>query len=1328
MRATMRNSGVGMAFIAALAILWAVPARAAQQFQGVCAVVKIEILQELTLERIGFLATLEITNNEVDASITNFSAELTFENPRLSTEDQVNDASDLFFVQSPKLTGIEAIDGTGIIRPGQTAKIEWFIIPKIAAGGTTPDGVMYRVGARLAGYLNGEPIPPELLEVIPDTITVRPEPQLEITYFQPRDVQGDDPFTPDVVESPIPFTLGVLVKNAGYGPARKVKVVSQQPRIVENLQRLLLVAQLIGARVDDQPLDRASLTIDLGDIEPGKCRKGAWDMITSLSGEFVEFRASYTHASELGGRETSIIKSLNAYFIAHEVLNDQPGRDDLLDFLADTVPDPDNIPDFLYESDCNVLPVNHLTDVEVVSYDGSQAVVRATADFENWVYMRLDDPAQARYPIAKVVRSDGKVLSEHNVWTNVRYRRSDNARLAFLNIFDFVELGATYEYTVYYRPPESDVLPPVTTLYFAGPVEKAGDVAYVTPDTQLYFIAEDESTVATYYRLDDEPEFRPAYPFRISEPGEHRVWYYSEDVFGNRETLRMDRVVVAGGPPEIAAFSADTERIVFAGDAVTVRSTQMGLTFEPAGAGGTLTAQAYVYRGAYGWVTVAGVPVSPTPSENAVLAIGGDNVDFYRYRVGGGGWSAERAVSEPLSLTGLSGAVTVAVLGRSAHGDYPAEDQAVVVSWTVDPEAPAFAASGVPPTPTRSAGAAIRFSGVPYYCYRVDGGAYVPAAEADTVNLSFLSEGVHQVEVLPRSGELEACPGDEPGYAVRWTVDPRYGWEFPVSERVRQEDLGEVGGGPVSFAWDGRDEAGAVVPPGWYTVQVTVRDALGQSASAVHLVEVEEMLPEGRGVASGGLQQRPDAAGTWLVWQEQRADGNWDVRGLSLEAQPWTPVWITEDPQDQERPRTDGRWVVWQDRQPDGSWDVRARELGSGSEPVAVTDTPGADETRPDVDWPWVVYQRRPAGDPDAPWQVWAHNLLTGDSGPVDPSSQDQKDPSVHAGRVVWQDLRDVGNGEIYLADLEEGTPSVRLTHDPGGQFHPDIFGDWVVWEDNRNLQVDLYGYDLLRGAVVRLTDTPFDEATPRADGSWVVYAEDSAGETRNNLRVLSLWNRASVQLTNAASDKATPVLASGWMAWADDRSGLWQVMAARLPDLQPVFDNRNLVAVTPDMASRQGSAFALLRRWHDEAGVTEITRYVSLLPQPVAETASWSNGPVGVNFGLEPGSFLWVGFDDTRILDLGAGTCGALDLAEGVNAVGYTCFPDGYSAFRLIRDLGLANVSAVRVLDSGAGRWRAALVRGGRIVGEDFPVPRVAVVLLDMSQPLTGWQPGGTP
>ena len=270
------------------------PAQAAQQFQGLCSYIRIEIQQELALERVGFLATLEVTNNEGDAVITDFSSALTFTKEVLDDQDNVinEDVSDLFFVKPPVLTGINDIDGLGIIEPGETARVEWFIIPKISAGGDSQVGIQYEVGADLAGSLYGDEIDPAVLEVIPDTITVKPEPQLDITYFQPRDVDGDNPFTPDVVETPIPFTLGVLVKNVGFGQANKVTVDSEQPKIVENTQNLLVVPKLLSARISDEPLSGTpTLTLNLGNIPPQDCKKGAWDMITTLSGVFTEFYA-----------------------------------------------------------------------------------------------------------------------------------------------------------------------------------------------------------------------------------------------------------------------------------------------------------------------------------------------------------------------------------------------------------------------------------------------------------------------------------------------------------------------------------------------------------------------------------------------------------------------------------------------------------------------------------------------------------------------------------------------------------------------------------------------------------------------------------------------------------------------------------------------------------------------------------------------------------------------------------------------------------------------------------------------------------------------------
>ena len=612
--------------------LWAVcllafallPVKAQQQFAGVCARVKMEILQELTLERIGFEATLELTNNDGDDPITDFSAELTFENPLLTTNQIPNDSSQLFFVRAPTFENIENVSGTGAIGPTKKAVIRWFIIPKISAGGMSPDGVKYRVGAILSGKIRGKAIPDEVLKVFPATIPVKPEPQLEITYFQPRDVQGDDPFTPEV-ESPIPFTVGVLVKNSGFGLAKKMKIASQQPRIVENRQSLLLIAQLLGSRVNDSSLANGNLTVELGDLNPGQTIKGAWDMITSLSGEFVEFKASYTHASELGGLETSVIKALNAYFITHEALNDQPGRDNIKDFLTDT--DDDLIPDALYESEGNVLPVNYLQNAQIAG-GGYQYTVTLNADKGSWGFFRVADPAQARLPISRVVRSDGKVINPNNTWTNIRYQKGTNQRDNWLNFMDLVNVG-TYTYAITYAPVAQDTNPPVTTLHFAGAVTQTGGKHYITPETQMYFLSDDVSPVSIFYSVTNSA-FLPALPFRLQNPGEYTIRFYATDSFGNREGTNTATLVVSGvSSLDFASISGPTDPIAIPGDASSIRPGTADITFA-AGVNPTpVNAQVDVFQGVVGWATVRNVPSSPTRSATASLIVQGDNCLLY---------------------------------------------------------------------------------------------------------------------------------------------------------------------------------------------------------------------------------------------------------------------------------------------------------------------------------------------------------------------------------------------------------------------------------------------------------------------------------------------------------------------------------------------------------------------------------------------------------------------------------------------------------------------------------------------------------------------------
>lgn len=1295
-----------------------------QQFQGVCANVKIEILQELAFERIGFEATLEITNNLGGDPITDFSARLTFSDPGDIVGGVPRDVSDRFFVQRPRLTDVNATDGTGVIGPTKTGIVRWFIIPKPAAGGTLPQGKKYEVGVNMSGKMGGVEIPKNIFFAIPDTITVKPEPELEIRYFQPRDVQGDDPFTPEV-ESPIPFTLGVLVKNAGYGPARAVRINSQQPKIVENRAGLILIARLLGARVQDSALNESSLAVNLGDIPPAEARKGAWDMITSLSGEFIEFKASYTHRDELGGLETSLIKTLEAHFIAREVLNDDPGRDRILDFLADTDRDELQLPDTLYESQGQVLPVNHEPNASVTTpLSGRTFVVTVNRQFEGWGYVRLNDPGQAKLSIESVARQDGKVINLRNVWTNIRYRPTDNAKLTYLNLFDRVSVPGPVTYTITYANPPPDTQAPVTRLRFAGQVTQSGSNYYITRDTELYFTAEDASPVSIEYKLDNDIDFRAAIPFKLTTPGTYLVRFRATDSAGNVEPTQTASVILEGQGPAFGTIDARSESLSLTGEALSFRPTRIELNVPIASSNVAVNATVDVFRGIRVWPTLSGVPVSPTPASATSLAVGGTNVDFYKYRRNGGAWSAEQAVSAPLALTALSGTVVVDVLARSQHGTYPTEAEALSVTWIVDSGAPAFVVSGLPSSPTRApvSSLTVTGTGVELYRWTLNNSFYRPeAAPGTSFDLPIQTAGVQTLKLLARRGgawQAEASP------SIRsWTYDPAYGSDFSSLTHVLGRTHNAVQGTTLSFIWDGRNAGGVLQLPGWYTVRIRLIDSLGNMNFVTRLVRIDELVTTPLALtdlADGA--EKPDARGPWLVWQ-QRGSGTPNIRARNTGGAGGPVLTITNEALAQENPRTDGRHAVWQRRRENGNWDIVRVDLTNPGVVTAVTDTPSKNEINPVIDWPWVVWQSKDVASPSAPWQLEAANLETSQRFTVSTSIADQLDPALRAGRVVWQDFRDVGFGEVYFQDLETGEQR-RLTNNGFGQYAPDIDGHWVVWQDNRHGQVEIYGLDLRRAQETRLTNTTGNEARPRLAGSWMLYTEDSAGVLTDNIQLLDLGTGRSLPLTLSASKKSHGSIASGQLYWQEGASGASVIRSAAVPALQPVFRNYNAVALTPNLVAKHGTAFSLLTAWNVDAGVVSLSRFQSFAPL-TTEVATMNGGLAGgTNFGLNAGQFVWVRFNENRIVDLGAASGAPLSLSAGVSAFTHTRLPTGYTGHALVRSLGLANVREVRVLDADSGEWHLLNINGGAIVGPDFRVPEVAVVIVDLVNAVNNWSP----
>ena len=186
----------------------------------------------------------------------------------------------------------------------------------------------------------------------------------------------------------------------------------------------------------------------------------------------------------------------------------------------------------------------------------------------------------------------------------------------------------------------------------------------------------------------------------------------------------------------------------------------------------------------------------------------------------------------------------------------------------------------------------------------------------------------------------------------------------------------------------------------------------------------------------------------------------------------------------------------------------------------------------PEVSGDWVTWTVDDRQDPVNPdlwyYQVTAYNPTTPQLLPrrIVWNNWDAAFSAIDGFLVVWEDYRNDPNrimdpwnvaevnADIYIADLRESTGTYTvgvypLCRAPGAQYSPRISGRFVVWEDWRDGQPDIYLYDLSVDsngdgvpnwkdpnrpdpdpAEIRLTATPWAEYYPDVSERWVVWLD----------------------------------------------------------------------------------------------------------------------------------------------------------------------------------------------------------------------------------------------
>ncbi len=153
---------------------------------------------------------------------------------------------------------------------------------------------------------------------------------------------------------------------------------------------------------------------------------------------------------------------------------------------------------------------------------------------------------------------------------------------------------------------------------------------------------------------------------------------------------------------------------------------------------------------------------------------------------------------------------------------------------------------------------------------------------------------------------------------------------------------------------------------------------------------------------------------------------------------------------------------------------------------------------------------------------------------PLITNSSEQLSLDLYGDRLVWQDNRN-GNWDIYLYDFATKQER-RLTTDPSDQVSPAIWDNQVVWLDKRSGQWAIYLYDLATNTERFVVATPNVGGTPDISGNRVVWVTSAPSR---DLYLYDLSTGVQQRLpVPSADDRRAPHIWGNRIIWNDFLNG----------------------------------------------------------------------------------------------------------------------------------------------------------------------------------------------
>ena len=405
---------------------------------SVCSSITLQFTQKMVMTRQAFRGTLKVFNGNEQEAMKDVKLTLTV------TDEKGNIAmSDKFQVNPEKLEGfngkLDFTDGWTLDAQKEGVATVLFIPTKKAAPTVE---TRYAFGGTLS-YVDPFTGLEVTRDLTPITLTVKPSPNLDLTYFMQRDIKGDDPLTKEVEPSE-EAEFSLLINNLGYGDATNVRMSTNQPEIVDNEKGLKVKFELMSSQLNGQEKTLAlggSVFTDFGTIPAHSTSYAQWWIKSSLLGHFTDYDVTATHLTSYGNKDLSLLNDVTIHELIRSI-DVTKGDKTLKGFMTNDIVDADDTPDMLYLSDGEIEKVNVAASSSITKTSDTEYTLTITPSEEGWNYGNLSDPTYGVSALKSVTRaSDGKQISLRNFWQTDRTLRDGKDplyenRIHFADQFD----------------------------------------------------------------------------------------------------------------------------------------------------------------------------------------------------------------------------------------------------------------------------------------------------------------------------------------------------------------------------------------------------------------------------------------------------------------------------------------------------------------------------------------------------------------------------------------------------------------------------------------------------------------------------------------------------------------------------------------------------------------------------------------------------------------------------------------------------------------------------------------------------------------------------